>query len=205
MSESLLEKKQLVLERGDTSVGGPLHLDLTEVYAIEARESETKVVNAYTANELAGEFNRGCGILSKYISWLRYEITKAEEQLDLAKACVILEVCPVEAVKLVKGLKPNDAWRDALIIRDVECQKWNDAISKLEAVKALLEGKLKTFERSYYTCYKEKDSKGRLPMQNMNGSIGMTFKDAQKNFMGAQAAPEKVLVDDDVLAALKNA
>jgi hypothetical protein len=195
----------LVLPRGDTTVEGPLRLDMTEVYRIEQRQPETKAVTPATANELASEFSKASGILSKYISWIRYEKGKAEEQQELARATVILETCPVEAAKLANGLKPNDAWREALIVRDKQYQYWYDVVAKLEAVKALLEGKMKQMDRSYYTCYKEKEQKGKLPMQNLNGSIGMTFAETQRNFMGAQEAPEKPLVEDDVLEALRRA
>lgn len=199
------QNTNLVLPRGDISISGPLQLDMTAVYQIEARQHETKMVTPLTCNELATEFNRGIHILSKYISWLRYEIGKAEEQFKLAKATVTLEKAPDEAAKLKNGLKPNDDWREALVVRDPECQKWSDVQAKLEAVKVFLEGKMKSLERSYYTCYKEKEQKGRLPTQSHSGSVGQTFAEAQKNFMGAYMDAEKPTVEDDVIAALKRA
>lgn len=203
---SQFDSLELVLERGDRSIEGPLNLDMRKVYEIEARESETKAVTPFTANELAAEFSQGCKLVAKYLSWIKYEILKANEQLELSRATVILETCPVEAAKLVHGLKPNDAWREALIVRDKECQKWNDVIAKQEAVKSLLESKLKAFERAYYLCQKEKESKGKAPTQNLNGYVGMTFKEAQTNLMGAQQTrPEKPVIEDDVIAALKGA
>lgn len=154
-----------------------LSIDLSLINQGEGRLFEVSMVNPVTANELCAFFNGVASKCSFELGKLEFEILSANKQYDLAKATVILDVAPIEAEKLKeKGLKANDAWRDALICRDTECRFWKDIIDQLEAVKGLLATKLKSFERAYYVCYKEKDRKVFTPDTKINGYIGETSR-----------------------------
>lgn len=180
----------ITIPSGD-GVSKPVALDMADVYRTEERLYETQLVNPLTANELATVFNNGCRLVSKYISWVDYEQLKAEKRLSLDRATVVLDIIPEEAKKLKDtGLKPNDDWREAVIVRDSAYSKTLDTVNELKAISALLSSKLKIFEKAYYMCYREKDRKSMLSSNSFNGSIGQTHDEKQKNFMGNELDPE---------------
>ncbi len=131
----------------------PLILDMTRIYTAEGRIGETKSVNSLTAPELKATFNEACSITTKYMAWIKYEILMAEKYLALAKAEVIIDKLPNKIQELKeKGIKDNSDIRDALVVRDPDYQARQNALYALEAVKALLDSKAKTFERAYWDC-----------------------------------------------------
>jgi hypothetical protein len=161
----------------------PLTLDMSKVYAAESRINETKAVNPMTAPELKATFNEACGITTKYIAWLQYEILMAKKYLALAKAEVILDKLPSKVQELKNaGIKDNSDFREALVARDTSYQNCQNTLYALEAVKALLESKVKTFDRAYWDCKstaEEKDHESSyLSTSLKQGSLSISDNEA---------------------------
>ena len=127
-------------------------LDMNRVYEAEGRLAEIAYVTPVTSRELSTYFNQACNEAGKYLAWVEYEILQAVKTFDICRAKVILDKAPMEAAKLKEsGGKPNEDWRDALVTMDPECQNALDTVNNLKAIKALLETKVKTFERAYFS------------------------------------------------------
>jgi hypothetical protein len=162
----------LLIPRGIPGLS-PMSLDMGLIYAAENRLSEVSMVSPGSAPELIGYFNEACNTTTKYLAWVEYEILMAHKHFDLAKAHVILEKAP-EAYSAVKdkGIKFNEDFRSALVTLDHECQSRLDVVNALQAVKALLEAKAKSFERAYYACKTIWDKKNSVAaMPNLSGLL----------------------------------
>lgn len=194
-----LDSNVLVIPRGTRGLS-PIKLDMSKIYEVESRLPETSYVNPSSAIELTAIFNQGSGIAAKYICWINYEILQAEKELDLSKSVVILEKVPEQAAKLKEmGIKPNEDYRNALISRDSDCQKFLDVLNGLKAAKEFLESKHKLFERAYYSCRNIiSQTQKHMPI---NSYVGSTT-DPQKNFMGMDET--LTVVDSDVIEFYKN-
>jgi hypothetical protein len=177
--------KVLMVPRGIPNLE-PMKIDMAEVYEAEDRLNEVRHVNPQTAPELSGYFNKVCNTVTKYLSWIEYDILMAEKYLGLAKAQVILDEAPAQFEKVKdKGIKFNEDFRDALVARSVECQKCLDTLNALKAVRALLDNKAKSFVRAYNSCRYLTNTKSQTPVPNFtSGHIGQTYDQPQKNFMG---------------------
>ena len=149
--------------------------NMAPIYKAESRLQDVSYVNLDSANELSSFFNEACNHGSRFIGAIEFELVHAKKCFALEKARVILDVAPPLAVKLKEvGMKPNDDWREALVARDLECSKWQEAIDMLSVAKSLVSTKVDSFKRAYYSCYKEKDRKQFLPTTHINGHIGET-------------------------------
>lgn len=180
MTDLVNQINTLEVPRGNIDEG-MIRLDMMKIYEAESRISETKVSNPATAAELVSVFNEACNAATKYITWIKYEILKAKRNYDLAKATVIIDILPAEAAKLKdQGQKSNTDFREALISRDPECRKSKDIIDVLEATKAFLEAKVKTFERSYW------DAK-----ENVKKSLASTVNTSMNMNSGYPAPPQE--------------
>ncbi len=168
----------------------PLQLDMSPIHEAESRLHEVRIASPGTAPELTGYFNESCNVANKYLAWIEYEILQAKKNYDLARATVILEKS-IEEFERQKarfkelGVKFNEDFREAMVIKDLDCQARKDTVDSLEAVKALLEAKAKSFERAYYACRLIADNKNRTAASpNFSGAIGQTYEMPQDNFMG---------------------
>lgn len=168
----------------------PLQLDMKLLHEAEGRLNEVRVVTPVTAIELTGFFNEACNLSNKYLAWVEYEIIQAKRNYDLARATVILEKSVDEYEKQKArfkelGVKFNEDFREAMVIKDIECMQRKDVLDALEAVKFLIEAKSKSFERAYYACRLISDNKNRSAASpNFSGVIGQTYDTLQDNFMG---------------------
>jgi hypothetical protein len=163
-------------------------LEMALVYQAEQRLHEVKIASPASAPELSGFFNEACNMTTKYLAWVEYEILQAKKYFDLAKAAVVLEKAPEEYKKFKdSGIKFNEDFREAVIARDTDCQARLDIMNSLQAIKAILEGKMKAFERAHYAVRNVSDNRNRIAAApNLNGTIGMTTDLPQSNFMGAR-------------------
>jgi hypothetical protein len=190
---------RLVVPRGTPGLK-PIELEMAEIYEAERRIGEVKTASPGNSQELIGTFSEACHLTSKYLGWVEYEILQAEKALGEAKAEVVIDKIPAAAGKLKEaGIKMSEDVREAFIARDPACSERLNILNGLRAVKKLLEGKYKTFERSYFASGRQSDRKGQSPVPNLNGYVGMTL-DPQKNFMGSN----ETAIDQTVLDALKD-
>lgn len=164
------EFKTLNLPRGKAGLPA-LSIDMTEVYRAEGRLREVAVANDGTSLELASYFNEVCNLTSKYISWIDYEIVEAKKEFDKAKAVVVLDKMLDEFKKFKDaGIKNNEDFREALIVRDPECARAQDTVDMLNAAKKLLEGKFWSFLRAYNTTNSVAERRRATPIPNLNGN-----------------------------------
>ena len=150
MTDLINQAAILELPRGDLNKGS-LQLDMSIIYAAESRIAEIRTINPATIADLIATFNEATNVTTKYVSWIKFEILRAKRNYDLAKATVILDKLPAEIARLKEsGLKDNADFRSALYARDSECRQTKDIMDALEAAKAFLDAKIKSFERSYW-------------------------------------------------------
>jgi hypothetical protein len=170
-----MDTKLLFVPRGTPDLA-TLTLEMAPLYYAESRLFEVAAATPAKAPELMSTFNEACNTTSKYLAWIEYELLQGEKFFNLAKATVILEKAPEEFKKYRDtGIKFNEDFREALIARDMDCQKRLDALNGIKAVRALLESKVKSFERAYYATReiaKSRDSIAASP--NFSGAIGRT-------------------------------
>jgi hypothetical protein len=196
-----LDSKFLVIPRGVPGLK-PFTIDMSAVYLAEGRLPETRFVNPHTAIELTSAFNEASGLIGKYISWINYEILQAEKEFGLCKATVILDKLPEQALKLKEsGIKINEDYREAMIIRDADCSRALDILNGLKASKEFLESKHRLFERAYYSCRNliAQPQQRHGSFNAFNGELA----EPQQNFMGKNET-KKSLADDDVIAAYRD-
>ena len=175
----------LLIPRGTPNLA-QISLDLTEVYGGERRLVEVRAVNPLTAPDLMGYFNQVCNTTSKYLAWVEYEILQAKKYVDLARSTVLLEKAPAAFAHLKDtGIKYNEDFRDALVIKDPDYQKALDILNHLTATKVFLESKSWSFIRAYNACKYVATTRGQVAASpNLNGTIGQTYDEPQDNFMG---------------------
>lgn len=160
-----------------------LELNMQILDEAERRLHEVRLANPALAKDLEGLFNEAANTATKYLAWIKYEILQAEKNYSLDRATVILEKMPEEAAKLkAAGIKMNEDYREAFIIRDEACSRSLDILNSLKAVQALLEASSETFIRAHYSSRnKEKEM---APTPNFMGTTGQTYEIPQNNFMG---------------------
>jgi len=158
----MTESRLITVQRGNPT-HGVLSLDMSKVYEVEQRITETRTVNPMTAPELRSVFNEACSLATKYIAWVKYEILNAKKNLDLVRAEILLDKLP-SILKDLKdqGIKDSADIRDSIVKRDTEYQTALDVLNTLEATKQLLDSKAKTFERAYWDCRDLAKDKGRI-------------------------------------------
>ena len=174
----------IVLKRGKDNLP-PLQLQMERIYHAENRLKEVAFVTPVTSLELCSFFNEVCNETTKYESWVEYEILEAQKNLDKVKSGIIIDKLPELAKELKEtGQKANEAWRDAIIMRDPDYEKALDKVNALKAVKSLLHNKAESFKRAYFSAKdiaKNKDQIGATP--NISRAVG-DLSDPQHSFMG---------------------
>ena len=175
-----------------------LQLNLEDVYKAESRLPEIAFLNPGKANELCAFFNTAVKDIQKFISLVEYHIILAERERSLAKATVIIDKLPGLVAKLKEdGMKPNDDWREAVVMRDTEYMRCEDIVSGLNAAKSMLVSKYDSFKRAYFVSYKEKEGH----TSQLNTSFNSNIDTKTKDFMGENNG---VIIDADVVAMFKN-
>ena len=180
------ELKTLNIPRGKPGLP-QIQLDMTEIYRAENRLHEVSVANEGTATELVGYFNLVCNQTSKYMAWIDYEIVEAKKSFEKAKAVVVLDKMPEEIQKYKDaGIKSNEDFRAALIVRDPDCQARQEVVDQLEAVKKLLEGKFWSFMRAHNATRTVADRRHATPTPNFHGVNQTANPDPSNNFTVGQ-------------------
>lgn len=152
---------------------GDLVLDMSMIDQAEARLSEVRITNQATSKELEAIFNEAANLTTKYLAWVKYEILGAKKNHQLNRATVVLDKLPAEAVRLKEsGIKMNEDYREAFIIRDKDCDASLDRLNTLEAVQALLEAQAETFIRAHYSARSIAQDKSVTPTPSHSTSVG---------------------------------
>lgn len=128
-------------------------LDLTKVYEAERRIPEIQIVNKETSAGIMAQFMEGYGQASHSHALLTKMLTEAENAAKRRRAIVILDIVPdvLKERGLVTARNPtgSEDLRNAVLETDEDYQKIVDRIAMLQALRALVAGKMKTLEMSY--------------------------------------------------------
>ena len=164
-----------------------MELDMSILDEADRRMHEVRMVSHATCKELGGLFNQAANLSGKYLSWVKYELLKAEKNHNLNRATVILEKAPAEAVKLKElGIKLNEDIREALIAKDPDCSLSLDILNSLKAVEALLSSSQWSYIRAYQSADDNAKSRGNSgPTPNLTGTVDRLTDASPKNFMGS--------------------
>lgn len=163
---------KIMVPRGIPGLG-MFTIEMTEIYAAESRLKEISVVSGEASRELMGYYVDAISNVNRYLGWVTYELLHAQKYLKLAKAEVIIDKMPDQLIELKKkGQKDNADLREALVYRDSAFQQQLDTFNGLTALKAMLEAKVKTFEKAHYACKAVYDTIKTAPQQNLTATVG---------------------------------
>ncbi len=123
-------------------------LDVTCIKEGENRLVEAKIVNGATYNELEYVFNEGYREAKKHLSVIGYQITRAKKALRDARAEALIDRFGgfLKKQELKDTVSMRVLMKDAFIQTQPDYVAAQDRIDMLEAMEALIEGKIKVFE-----------------------------------------------------------
>lgn len=146
--------QNLTLTAPDGSV--VVDLDLTKTREAESRLPEARMVNPSTYADLEFCFNEAYRELRRHDASLGYQITQAEKRAEMLKAEILLDRYPEFMKDRPKSQDSADT-RKAFLMRDSEYLKAVDTIAMLKAAQAMVDGKIKVFEKTCQYCRKQMD------------------------------------------------
>lgn len=147
---------------------GQVRIDLTQISSVEARLAEVQYVTKEKAPELLTALNRAIIDLGKVVRRMAQEKREAERGLGVRKATVLLDLMPqILAEKNID--KPNEAIRDAVLVRDEEYMRFKDLVDAFTAVVDMLRVKLEGLERGHGDVRKILDGRA-LPALDLGHS-----------------------------------
>lgn len=136
--------------------GFSLAVDMSEVYALEARKDEVSSVTKARAPELMRAMERGYSLCGTKLAQVVAMVTKLEQAMNLRKAVVILDEAP--AIIKTKGAGNNKEARDAILEIDSEYQRLQTQMIEGKSLQDLLKVKVRGFEMSFSAIKKVYDS-----------------------------------------------
>lgn len=182
MTDHLISKRELLVPRGRSGLD-PMRLDMATVYESENRLMEVALATPANAPELMAAYNDAANVVTKYLSWIKYELLSAEKEYALAKATVILDQVPEQTLKLKElGIKSSEDVRAAMIARDPKCSEMQEKINSIKCVYELLEAKADSFVRAYTAVKSLTYVKDKTPYTSINATPDMTM--SEDGFMG---------------------
>jgi len=134
-----------------------LHLVLTKTRDGESRLLEAKMVSPVTYAELEYCFNESYRELRRHMATIGYEITKAQTAVEVAKSNFIIDEYPAKVADLPKAMQAQAATLQAHLMRNQDYLLAMDRVGQLKAFEALLDGKIKTFEKTCSYMKKKMD------------------------------------------------
>jgi hypothetical protein len=132
------------------------HLILNKTREGESRLLEAKMVNPITYAELESCYNESYRELKRHLATIGFEISKAENSLETAKSNFLIDKYQEKIKDLPKSYDSADL-RKAHLMKDPEYIAAKDRVDMLKAMEALLDGKIKVFERTCAFMKKKMD------------------------------------------------
>lgn len=175
-----LTRTELIIPSGNPELPDR-HIDMVNLYTLEARKQEVAIVNKARAPELMRCFEQGYGLSARAMVGVRLEVNKAKEALDKRKAVVMLDIAP-EVLK-AKGLttKASPAGslelREAVLASDEIYLSLLDRLNRLEAAYELLKVKSKGFEMAFMSVRKIYDDLSKVNIL-LNGSANANMEES---------------------------
>lgn len=125
-----------------------LILPLDKTREGERRLLEAKDVNPITYVELESAYNEAYRELKRHLATIGFQITKAETAVEIAKSDFLIDEYPAIIQALPSKSMDNADFRKAHLMRDTDFTDACDRVNMLKAMEALIDGKIKVFERT---------------------------------------------------------
>lgn len=143
-----------------------IRLKLTYTREGESRLLEAKMVNPATYSDLESCFNQAYRELKTNLAVIGDQLNKADDLLEKAKSNFLIDNYQEKIKDLPKSYDSADL-RKAWLMRDTEYLAAKERVDMLKAMEALLDGKIKVFER---TCVFMKKKMDLILRSGMSGS-----------------------------------
>jgi len=150
----MTENHSLVIPAFQTST--ELQLSLNKTREGEIRLLEAKMVNPITYADLESCFNEGYRELKGHLAKIGLELSKADNALETAKSNFLIDSYQDKIKDLPKSYDSADL-RKAWLMRDSAYLAAKDRVDMLKAMEALLDGKIKVFEKTCQFMRKRMD------------------------------------------------
>jgi hypothetical protein len=144
-----------------------LSLSLNKTREGESRLLEAKMVNPITYTDLESCFNEGYRELRRHLATIGYELTRAETAVEVAKSNFIIDTYPGIVSNLPRAIQSQASTLQAHLVRDQDYLAAMDRVGQLKAFEALLDGKIKVFEK---TCSFMKKKMDLILRSGLSGS-----------------------------------
>lgn len=154
MSNNNTQEHSLVIPAFQKS--SELNLSLNKTREGEARLLEAKMVNPVTYSDLESCFNEAYRELKRHLSTIGYELSRADNALETAKSDFLIDTYQDKIKDLPKSYDSSDL-RKAWLMRDSSYLAAKDRVDMLKAMEALLDGKIKVFEKTCQFMRKKMD------------------------------------------------
>ena len=118
---------------------------------------EAKDVSPVTYAELESVYNESYRELRRHLATVGYQIVRAQAAVEAAKATFIIDTYPTILQTLPRALQSQASTLNAHLSRCDEYTSALDRLGMLKAVEALLDGKVKTFEKTCQFMRKRMD------------------------------------------------
>lgn len=150
-----------------------LTLQMGSIRSAENRYIEAKTVSPSTYSDLEHSFNESYRDLKRHLSTVGYHLTLADKALRQAKADVVLGVY-ADFMAGKPKYQDNADLRDAYLMKDEAYIQALDRKAQLEALKSMLEGKIKVVENvcKYMRQKMYLISKSGVPFEQITSTIG---------------------------------
>jgi hypothetical protein len=122
-------------------------LSLNSTREGESRLLEAKMVNPITYADLECCYNQAYRELKRHLATIGFELSKADNALETAKSNFLIDVYQEKIKDLPKSYDSSDL-RKAHLMRDSAYVDAKNRVDMLKAMEALLDGKIKVFERT---------------------------------------------------------
>lgn len=132
-----------------------LKLEMKNIKYAESRLQDAKTVNPFTYSDLECIFNESYRDLKKHLSSVGYALAQAKNDIENAKADVLLGKYKEYIKEFPKEASADT--RNAFLIRDVAYYTAKERIDQLEALETYLDGKIKTLENTCRYMRKQMD------------------------------------------------
>ena len=165
MSENEKKDHSLVIPAFNKS--SEIRLPLKKTREAESRLLEAKMVNPITYAELESCYNEAYRELRTNLATLGFQIAQTESALETAKSTFLIDSYQEKIKDLPKSYDSADL-RKAWLMRDEAYTTTKDRLDQLKAMEALLDGKIKVFERTCQFMRKKMDLILRSGMSDAN-------------------------------------
>lgn len=139
-----------------TSNGTQLTLNMAKILKAEARGDEIACVTPDKASELLATFNKAYLDASQFFATLKLEYNKAEDEVNKARAVVLLDKMPELLIQ--KKVATSVDVRQAFVDQDPDYRAAKERMDMIGAMVEYMKGKMKYLENCFTSVKKIMDT-----------------------------------------------